>query len=64
MQIPSVAENPLATRLIEIMDVDQGGSIDFNEFVAGMSIFSSKTSRLKKLRCKQKLKLLAVSFCT
>lgn len=51
MQIPSVAENPLASRLLEVMDVDQGGTIDFNEFVATMSIFSSKTSREKKLKC-------------
>lgn len=51
MSIPSVAENPLASRLLEVMDVDQGGTIDFNEFVAGMSIFSKTTSRAKKLKC-------------
>lgn len=51
MAIPSVADNPLASRLMEILDVDQGGTLDFNEFVAGMSIFSRKTSRLRKLKC-------------
>lgn len=51
LSIPSVADNPLSGRLLEVMDVDRGGTIDFNEFVAGMSIFSKKTSREKKLKC-------------
>ncbi len=51
MAIPSVADNPLAGRLLEVMDLDRGGTIDFNEFVAGMSIFSKNTSSEKKLKC-------------
>lgn len=52
MAIPAVADNPLSTRLLEVMDIDQGGTIDFHEFVAGMSIFSTNTSKSKKLKCK------------
>jgi serine/threonine-protein phosphatase 2B regulatory subunit len=51
LSLPAVAENPLAVRFLHLLDVDKGGSIDFNEFVAGMSIFSKKTSQIKKLRC-------------
>jgi len=55
LQVPSVAENPLAQRLLEVMDVDQGGTIDFKEFVSCMSIFSKKTSKQKKLKCTPRL---------
>lgn len=47
----SVAGNPLAMRLVEMIDADESGDINFSEFVAGLSVFSSKTSALNKLKC-------------
>lgn len=55
MSIPSVGENPLAKRLMEVIDLDKESSVDFNEFVGAASIFSSETVRQKKIKCR--------SFC-
>lgn len=51
LQIPAIANNPLAHRLISIFDADGGGSVDFQEFVHGLSVFSSQGSREEKLHC-------------
>lgn len=51
LQIPQIATNPLASRMIAIFDEDGGGSVDFQEFVAGLSAFSSRGGRDEKLRC-------------
>lgn len=74
MQIPTVANNPLALRLIAIFDekyvpplflpayVGHGpdfcfpifsgtGTVDFIQFVKGLSAFSSNGSAEEKLRC-------------
>lgn len=60
LALPAVAQNPLATRLLQLLDADKGGTIDFNEFVSGMSIFSKKTSKIKKLRCTSSAELVQV----
>ncbi|KAH3673787.1 hypothetical protein OGATHE_001767 [Ogataea polymorpha] len=41
LSIPGIGQNPLARRVIDIFDTNRGGDIDFKEFVAGLSIFSS-----------------------
>ncbi|WWD22171.1 calcineurin subunit B [Kwoniella shandongensis] len=50
LQIPQIANNPLAHRMIAIFDEDGSGSVDFQEFVGGLSAFSSKGGREEKLR--------------
>ncbi|RSH86134.1 Calcineurin subunit B [Apiotrichum porosum] len=50
LQIPQIANNPLAHRMIAIFDEDGSGSVDFQEFVGGLSAFSSKGGRDEKLR--------------
>ncbi|KAG9015034.1 Calcineurin subunit B [Tulasnella sp. JGI-2019a] len=50
LQIPQIANNPLASRMIAIFDEDCGGTVDFEEFVGGLSAFSSRGGREEKLR--------------
>ncbi|WVQ84181.1 calcineurin subunit B [Cryptococcus sp. DSM 104549] len=50
LQIPQIANNPLAHRMIAIFDEDGSGTVDFQEFVGGLSAFSSKGGRDEKLR--------------
>jgi len=50
LQIPQIANNPLAGRMIAIFDEDGGGTVDFQEFVGGLSAFSSRGGREEKLR--------------
>ncbi|KAI5302996.1 Calcineurin subunit B [Ascosphaera pollenicola] len=50
LSLPQVSSNPLATRMIAIFDDDGGGDVDFQEFVAGLSAFSSKGAKEEKLR--------------
>ncbi|KAG8975459.1 Calcineurin subunit B, partial [Tulasnella sp. 427] len=50
LQIPQIANNPLASRMIAIFDDDGGGTVDFQEFVGGLSAFSSRGGREEKLR--------------
>ncbi|KAF8121315.1 calcium calmodulin-dependent protein phosphatase [Boletus edulis] len=52
LQIPQIASNPLASRMIAIFDEDGGGTVDFQEFVGGLSAFSSRGGREEKLRCR------------
>ncbi|KAJ7937423.1 hypothetical protein B0H13DRAFT_2425556 [Mycena leptocephala] len=42
--------NPLASRMIAIFDEDGGGTVDFQEFVGGLSAFSSRGGREEKLK--------------
>jgi len=37
--------------MIAIFDEDGGGTVDFQEFVAGLSAFSGRGGRDAKLRC-------------
>ncbi|KAK9896911.1 putative CNB1-calcineurin B, regulatory subunit [Cystobasidium minutum MCA 4210] len=50
LQIPQIANNPLASRMIAIFDEDGGGTVDFQEFVAGLSAFSNRGEREEKLK--------------
>ncbi|CCU99790.1 unnamed protein product [Malassezia sympodialis ATCC 42132] len=58
LQIPAIANNPLAQRLISIFDAEYvfaahlsgGGTVDFQEFVHGLSVFTSQGSREEKLQ--------------
>lgn len=50
LAIPTIANNPLGARLLEIFDEDKDGNIDFGEFVSALSIFSSKGNREEKLK--------------
>lgn len=50
LQIPQIASNPLASRMIAIFDEDGGGTVDFQEFVGGLSAFSSRGGREEKLQ--------------
>jgi serine/threonine-protein phosphatase 2B regulatory subunit len=51
LQLPHIASNPLAQRLLAVFDIDGSGDIDFKEFLVGISAFSSKGSAEDKLRC-------------
>ena len=51
LHIPAIANNPLAHRLIAIFDEDGSGTVDFQEFVRGLSAFSSQGSHEEKLQC-------------
>ncbi|EEQ36584.1 putative calcineurin subunit B [Clavispora lusitaniae] len=50
LAIPGISSNPLAQRLMDVFDEDNDGTIDFQEFITGLSAFSGKTSRDEKLR--------------
>ncbi|ORX94388.1 calcineurin subunit B [Basidiobolus meristosporus CBS 931.73] len=49
LAIPQVSTNPLAPRMIAIFDEDGGGDVDFEEFIHGLSVFSSKGNKQEKL---------------
>ncbi|PSS02449.1 calcineurin subunit B [Coniella lustricola] len=49
LSLPQISSNPLATRMIAIFDEDGGGNVDFQEFVSGLSAFSSKGNKEQKL---------------
>ncbi|KAF3760203.1 cell wall organization and biogenesis [Cryphonectria parasitica EP155] len=49
LSLPQISSNPLATRMIAIFDEDGGGNVDFQEFVSGLSAFSSKGNKDQKL---------------
>lgn len=49
LSLPQVSSNPLAPRMISIFDEDGGGDVDFQEFVSGLSAFSSKGNKDEKL---------------
>lgn len=50
LSIPGVGSNPMAARLIETFDRDGSGDVDFQEFITGLSIFSTKGQKEDKLR--------------
>ncbi|KAI8633166.1 calcineurin, beta subunit [Xylariaceae sp. FL1651] len=50
LSLPQISSNPLATRLIANFDEDGGGDVDFQEFVSGLSAFSSKGNKEQKLQ--------------
>lgn len=62
LQIPAIASNPLAQRLIAIFDADGGGSVDFQEFVYALSVFTSRGSQEEKLQCMYTMTHTSVVF--
>jgi len=48
--LPQLSSNPLAHRLIDILDEDGGGDVDFVEFIKGLSAFSEKGNEEEKLK--------------
>ncbi|KAI9296263.1 putative calcineurin protein [Neoconidiobolus thromboides FSU 785] len=50
LSIPQIASNPLAARLIDIFDEDNGGDVDFQEFINGVSTFSARGNKEEKLK--------------
>eukprot|EP00052_Salpingoeca_macrocollata_P033722 m.9363 g.9363 ORF g.9363 m.9363 type:complete len:176 (-) comp5491_c0_seq1:25-552(-) len=49
MSLPELQQNPLVERVIAIFDTDGDGEIDFEEFIKGISLFSVRGDRTKKL---------------
>ena len=50
LRLPQIENNPLANRLIDVFDKDNGGTVDFEEFLQGLSIFSVKGRKDQKLK--------------
>jgi len=50
MSLPELQQNPLVQRVIDILDVDGNGEIDFKEFIEGISQFSVRGDKDSKLR--------------
>lgn len=50
LSIPGISSNPLGSRLMDVFDLNSDGTIDFQEFITGLSAFSGKSSRNDKLR--------------
>ena len=50
MSLPGLQQNPLAQRVIEILDEDKNGDVDFKEFIQGVSSFSVRGDKSSKLR--------------
>lgn len=50
LAIPTVQNNPLAGRIVELFDTDGNGEVDFGEFVHALSIFSSKGKLEEKMK--------------
>jgi serine/threonine-protein phosphatase 2B regulatory subunit len=47
--VPDLAANPLLDQIIQALDQDGNGSIDFYEFCSGLSLFASKAPREQKV---------------
>ena len=50
MNIPELGQNPLVQRVVDVFDEDKNGEVDFNEFLQGLSLFSTKGEKEDKLR--------------
>ncbi len=62
LQLPQIASNPLAQRLLAVFDMDGSGDVDFKEFLVGLSAFSSKGNKIEKLKCKRLWRWPLVAF--
>ncbi len=51
LSIPELNQNPLASRVIAILDKDGGGDVNFEEFLESLQVFS-KADKEAKLKCK------------
>lgn len=50
MALPELTQNPLVGRVISIFDADNDGEIDFEEFLAGIAMFSTNGDKTQKLK--------------
>jgi len=50
LNLPQIASNPLAGRMMAIFDEDGNGNVDFQEFINGLSVFSNKGNKEEKIR--------------
>jgi len=50
LSIPELALNPLLERVISIFDTNKDEEIQFSEFLAGLSIFTAKGNKEKKMQ--------------
>ena len=50
MNLPELKRNPFVGRVMDILDKDQNGEVDFKEFIEGISQFSVKGGKTEKLR--------------
>lgn len=48
--MPELANNPLVERIIDTIDADKSGDVDFQEFIMALSIFI-RGDKESKLRC-------------
>ena len=48
--LPELKRNPFVGRVVDILDKDQNGEVDFKEFIEGMSQFSAKGGKTAKLK--------------
>ena len=48
--LPELANNPLVERIIDTIDTDRSGDVDFQEFIMALSIFI-RGDKESKLRC-------------
>lgn len=53
LALPGAKENPLARRIMECFDENGDGSVDFEEFVNGLAVFSSRGRKQDKIKCKK-----------
>lgn len=64
LALPGAKENPLARRIMECFDENGDGSVDFEEFVNGLAIFSSRGRKNDKIKCKQIKRIInLICFC-
>ena len=50
MTLPGLDQNPLAQRVIDLLDEDGDGEVDFKEFIQGVSQLSVKGDKSSKLK--------------
>lgn len=51
MKLDKMADNPIASRFIELFDADKNGTVDFHEFLHGLSIFGRYGYSNEKIKC-------------
>eukprot|EP01112_Ceratiomyxa_fruticulosa_P016066 TRINITY_DN481_c0_g1_i1.p1 TRINITY_DN481_c0_g1~~TRINITY_DN481_c0_g1_i1.p1 ORF type:complete len:192 (+),score=37.03 TRINITY_DN481_c0_g1_i1:122-697(+) len=50
MAIPELSMNPLKTRIIQVIDSDKDGLVNFKQFVRSLNVFHPQTPRSEKIK--------------